>query len=286
MHLSSIDRIDTITPAEFRNEYLAKNKPFIIRNMSHDWAAFHKWNWDYFKGLVGNLSLPVHSVVSGAKSHMLLGDYMELIQNEKIDLNIPDINLLRYTPHLTKDFKFPFIFKGYTKRFPVLTIGGEGSTIPMHFEAGLSHTLHTQFIGRKKVLLMDDNQSPYIYQLPTTNTSAVNFNKWQFRLDTENYPAVDYAKGYECTLEHGDALFIPSGYWQHMEYLESGFALSLRVLPEGIAPKINSLYRQLGNRSLNNTLAKLAPDWWQQFKNKYAREKAHMAMEKNHGLLA
>lgn len=38
----------------------------------------------------------------------------------------------------------------------------------------------------------------------------------------------------EVILEHGDTLFMPAGYWHHMEYLDSGFAMSLRALQPSI----------------------------------------------------
>ena len=39
-------------------------------------------------------------------------------------------------------------------------------------------------------------------------------------------------------LDHGDTLFMPAGYWHHMEYLDSGFAMSLRALQPSLLGKL------------------------------------------------
>ncbi len=48
--------------------------------------------------------------------------------------------------------------------------------------------------------------------------------------DYEKFPALKLAEGFDFILEPGDTLFMPAGYWHHMEYLDSGFAMSLRAM--------------------------------------------------------
>lgn len=57
-----------------------------------------------------------------------------------------------------------------------------------------------------------------------------------YNIDYENlvyrqYPTLKYAEGYEILMEHGDALFMPSTYWNFNRYLEAGFSMTLRSLP-------------------------------------------------------
>ena len=37
--------------------------------------------------------------------------------------------------------------------------------------------------------------------------------------------------GFECHLQHGDTLFIPSRWWHYVEYTTDGLSLSLRAMP-------------------------------------------------------
>ena len=51
MHLQAVDRVDNISPEDFRENYYNPMKPLVIRDLSKDWPATTKWNWDFFKSL-------------------------------------------------------------------------------------------------------------------------------------------------------------------------------------------------------------------------------------------
>ncbi|HEY0272633.1 MAG TPA: cupin-like domain-containing protein, partial [Chitinophaga sp.] len=144
----------------------------------------------------------------------------------------------------------------------------------------LSHIFHTQFIGRKRLLLLENSQSPYIYRMPLTVESAASFVNWHEHLDTQQFPALEYAQAYTETLQHGETLFMPAGYWHHMEYIDSGFAMSLRALDQRLSGKLNGAYHLVGLRGMNNLLIKMAPVWWYHYKRKVARERANKALQK------
>ena len=84
----------------------------------------------------------------------------------------------------------------------------------MHFDIDLSHIIHTQFAGRKRVLRSFPFEEQHkLYRKPWEVLSFVNFEKYfdqaeeQNKLDLVKYPALRLAKGYEVILEHGDSLF-------------------------------------------------------------------------------
>lgn len=288
MILSAIDRVGALSADTFRNDYLLQNKPVIIRRLAHQWPAFSKWNWAYFKQLVGKVHVGVynnvragaHVPVNGNDGEMPFGDYLDLIQQGPAELRIFLFNIFKYAPQINEDFTFPeHLMKGFLKKYPMLFVGGEGSIAHMHYDLDLSHIFHTQFIGRKRVLLLDNSQSSLIYKMPLTVESAASFVNWQDGVDEDNFPALRHAHAHHAILEHGDTLFMPSGYWHHMQYLESGFAMSLRALPAGLTAKLNTLYHLLGMRGANNALIRLAPQWWYDKKRAIAKANAERAME-------
>ena len=99
------------------------------------------------------------------------------------------------------------------------------------------------------------------------------------KLDFEKFPALKLAKGYEVILEHGDTLFMPAGYWHHMEYIESGFAMSLRALQPSIFGKLTGVWNLFGMRTIDTLLKKTMPVKWYNWKQKRIYKKANEAFQ-------
>jgi len=159
--------------------------------------------------------------------------------------------------------------KGFVKKYPMLFVGGVSFITHMHFDIDLSHILHTQFAGRKRVLLFPFEEQHKLYRKPFEVLSLADFSNYykeENHLDFSQFPAIKYAKGYEVILDHGDTLFMPAGFWHHMEYIDSGFAMSLRALQPSITGKLKGVWNLLGMRSIDTVMKKAAPRWW--FENK------------------
>ncbi len=289
MILKQIDRVTDISAEDFGKNYLNPQIPVVVNNLSHHWPAFEKWNWEYFKQIVGEVEVGVYNnsragariPVNGNDGFMKFGEYLDLICQGPAELRIFLFNIFNYAPQIIEDVHFPdHLTGGFLKKYPMLFVGGAGSVAHMHYDIDMSHIFHTQFAGRKRVLLLHNDQSPFIYKMPATVESAANFVDWHEKLDEQKFPALKYAQAYTTILEHGDTMFMPSGYWHHMQYLDSGFALSLRALPAGILPKLNGLYHLLGKRGVNNMLIRFFPDWWYNYKRKAAETNAQKAMER------
>ncbi|MCW3466821.1 cupin-like domain-containing protein [Chitinophaga nivalis] len=290
MIVKHIDRVDNITPAEFKENYYKPRKPVVITagGLSKNWQAHDKWTWDYFKSVVGDKMVGVYNneragantLVNGADDYIAFGDYLDMIQRGPVKLRIFLFNIFQHVPQLVEDFTWPDILaSGFLKKYPMLFVGGAGSIAHMHYDIDLSHIFHTQFLGRKRVLLLENKQSPYIYRMPFTVESAASFVNWHEELDTEQFPALKYAQGHTTILHHGDTLFMPGGYWHHMEYMDGGFAMSLRALDPTLTGKLNGLYHLVGLRGMNNLMIKMAPEWWYHYKRKKARDRAEKLLK-------
>lgn len=288
MQVRPIDSVKEICPADFHTHYLIPGKPLILKDLSRQWPAYEQWTWDYFKSLAGAVEVPVYNntragarvLVNGGDGTMKFGAYLDLIRQGPSEWRIFLFNLFKYAPQLRQDFSFPEAFmKGFLKAFPMLFVGGAGSVAHMHYDIDLAHIFHTQFIGRKRILLLENKQGPYIYRMPGTVESAASFVNWELGLDTERFPALQYAQGFTAILEHGDTLFMPSGYWHHMEYLESGYAMSLRAMPASLGGKLNGLYHLAGLRNFNNMLIRLRPEWWYHYKRRTAHKRADALLQ-------
>ena len=58
--LSPIDTVESIDPESFRRLYLQPRKPVVIKNLTQSWPALQKWDFDYMKQAVGDITVPLY----------------------------------------------------------------------------------------------------------------------------------------------------------------------------------------------------------------------------------
>lgn len=280
MELKAIDKVEDISAEDFKKNYYEPMKPLIITGLAKQWPAYTKWNWDYFKEIVGNEKVALYNNVKSdaytpintADDYKTFGEYIDMIRKGPAGWRIFLFNIFQHAPQLTQDFTWPEnLMKGFVKRYPMLFVGGATSITHMHFDIDMSHILHTQFIGRKRVLLFPHEEQYKLYRKPFEVLSLADFSHYYESNGTPDYnafPALKYAKGYEVILEHGDTLFMPAGFWHHMEYLDSGFAMSLRALQSSVSGKANGLWKLFGMRTIDTVMKKTLPKPWYNYKKK------------------
>ncbi len=288
MMLKHVDVVETIDPNEFRTRYYNSSTPLVIKSLAKNWPAYTKWNWDYFKQQVGNRQVGIYNNVKSdaytpintADDYTTFGEYIDIIKSGPAAWRIFLFNIFDHAPGLAADFSWPeHLMKGFVKKYPMLFVGGQGSITHMHFDIDMSHILHTQFAGQKRVLLFPFEEQKKLYRKPWEVLSMVDFSfyadKEKSKVDFDRFPALRHAHGFEVVLEPGDTLFMPAGYWHHMEYIESGFAMSLRALQPGISGKLRGVWNLFGMRGIDTLMKKTAPQWWYRYK----KEKIFKAAE-------
>lgn len=279
MILNKLDTVATITPSEFKEKYYRQNKPVVIKNLSHNWPAFHKWNWDYLKemagtekvGIYNNVKSDAYTPINKADDYTTFGEYIDMIRQGPAAWRIFLFNVFSKAPQMKNDFTWPDeLMRGFVKAMPMLFVGGEGAITHMHFDIDLSHILHTQFAGRKRVLLFPHEEEHKLYRKPFEVLSMADFSNYydvkKSKIDYAKFPALKYAKGYDVILEPGDTLFMPGGFWHHMEYLESGFAMSLRALNTTFTGKLHGVWNLVGMRNIDTLMKKTIPVKWYNWK--------------------
>ncbi len=279
MQLKPVDTVENISPEDFKKNYYDVKKPLVIKGLAKKWPAYNKWNWDYFIDKVGEKEVGVYNNVKSdsytpintADGYMKFGEYLRKVKAGPLDLRIFLFNIFQHAPDITSDFTWPDeLMNGFVKKYPMLFVGGQGSITHMHFDIDMSHILHTQFAGKKRVLLFPHEEQYKLYRKPWEVLSLANYAHYNEQFDYETYPATRLAQGYEVILEHGDTLFMPAGYWHHMEYIEAGFAMSLRAMQKGLGGKLDGLWKLFGMRGIDTLMKKTAPQWW------YNRKKAQL----------
>lgn len=289
MLLRSVDVINDISPEDFKRNYYDTRKPLVMRNLAKPWPAYNKWTWDYLAEVAGtkkiaiynNVKSDAYTPINKADDYTTFGEYIEMIRKGPAQWRIFFFNVFAHSPQLKQDFTWPDNYvKGFLKSLPSLFAGGEGSITHMHFDIDLPNIIHTQFIGRKRVLLFPNKEQHKLYRKPFEVLSLADFSNYydpeKSKIDVAKFPAVDLAEGYDVILEHGDTLFMPSGYWHHMEYLQSGFAMSLRAFDSTISGKLKGAWNVIGMRNIDTLMKKTMPITWYNWKQK----KIYKAAEK------
>lgn len=288
LKLTAIDRVDTITQQHFINNYLVPRKPLIIRKASESWPALHKWTFDYLKEVVGDQIVPLYDSskadpskpINAAASEMKFADYVDLIQKQPTDLRIFLFDPIKQAPKLLDDYRaLKDLMGGFLDKYPNMFFGGAGSVTFLHYDIDLAHIFHTHFNGRKHVILFDYKWRERLYCIPFATYALEDYDIEH--PDFDKFPALDGIEGQEAILEHGDTLFMPTGYWHWMKYLDGSFSISLRAWDKSWKIKAKSLYNLIIQRKFDDFMKKNFRVKYMTWKEQLAIKRAEKALKKS-----
>lgn len=287
LHLKPIDIIEDISKEEFREKYLIPRKPVVIKNMAKKWPAYEKWTMEYIKEVVGDIEVPLYdsskadpaAPINSSAMKMKFADYIDLIQKEPTNLRIFFFDPIKNAKKLLEDYLPPKeIMGGFLDKYPSMFFGGKGSETFLHYDIDLAHIFHTHFNGRKHVLLFEYKWKERLYKLPFATYALEDYNI--ANPDFEKFPALDGIEGIECFLEHGDTLFMPTGWWHYMKYLDGSFSISLRAWDKSWAVKAQSLWNLTIQRNFDNIMKRKYKNRYMDWKEKKSVEIANKALAK------
>ncbi len=286
--LSPIDVVEDISKSDFELNYLKPRKPLVIKNMAKKWPAYQKWTMDYMKEVVGDKTVPLYDSskadpskpINASAAEMKFGDYIDLIKETPTDLRIFLFDPIKFAPELLEDYIAPKdLMGGFLDSYPNMFFGGKGSVTFLHYDIDLAHIFHTHFNGRKHVILFDYKWKERLYQIPYATYALEDYDVENPNFD--KFPALKGVQGIEAFLEHGDTLFMPTGYWHWMKYLDGSFSISLRAWDKSWMVKAKSLYNLTLQRKFDDFMKANYREKYMQWKENLAVKRASRALEKN-----
>ncbi len=275
---------ENISREEFRENYQLPQKPVILRGLWKEYPALEKWTIDYFKKELGQIVVGVYNAADTKADRstkappikMKFGDYLETITGGPSDLRLFLFNILKHKPELRKDFDYPPITSMYLKHLPFMFFGGKDSVVRMHQDMDFANVFLTQLHGRKLVVLFSPKYSRFLYRYPFNVHSSVDVEHPDF----DKYPALRFVEGYTCILEPGDTLFMPSGYWHYIKYLEGGYAINQRALSPHPAHWFRGFYNVAILSNLDDLMRFILGNNWYQYKLEQTYARANDAMNR------
>ena len=283
-----VTRVKSITKEDFIKNYYKPQRPVLIEDLAKDWPAYKKWNLDYIQGLAGDQIVPLYnneptkgrknSVVPAKK--MKLYDYIQILKTQPTDLRMFFYNVLQKMPELTKDFTYPDIGLNFFKKLPVMFFGGQGSKVLAHYDMDLADLVHFHFHGTKNVTLFAPDQAKYLYKVPFTvhNLEIIDMDNPDF----EKYPALQFAEGVSVRMKHGDALYMPSGYWHYITYLDGGFSITLRAFPRNFKKLARLFSNIIFMRTFENMMRRIIGQKWVDYKEENTLKRVNRRYKKKY----
>ena len=219
---TTIDRRSNISHKELLKEYIEPHIPVILTDATNKWSAMGKLTPEFFKTKYGHLTKEIKGVT------YTLAEVVDLILASSPESPAPypcNLNVEKYFPELLKEFS-PQIVSGKMDRInhPLLPrfmtsgtevyeifLGGRGAAFPyLHYDALFMHTQITQLYGSKDFFMFGPDQTKYMYPREDyPKASPINF----FNPDYEKYPLFKHATPIKITVQEGETLLFPSGWW-------------------------------------------------------------------------
>ncbi len=274
LKLAAVDAVSVVDKTEFQADYFRPLRPLVIKDLATAWPAAAKWTPEFFKEVHGHKEVKVYdaSFVAAGRNYMsgvkrlALRDYIDLITTTEQDLRMFLYNISFEIPELLEDIDFPDLVDGFSRNFVFMFFGCKGSVTQMHFDIDMSHVLHTTIRGKKTVYLFPYEQAENLHRFPFTCRSYVDIARPNF----DEYPALRKAQGYKTTLNAGESLYIPSGYWHHFVYDEAGYSVSLRCSNRTWMGKLQGFYNLAVMSTIDRIMNKLSSQAWFEWKRRQA----------------
>lgn len=230
-----IPRRERLSGDEFLQQHYRTNRPVIITGMLEHFAARSKWNLDYFaqrfsdrmvEVQFGRNADPQYELNSIAhKRQIPFGEYVGMVRDcgSSNDFYMTANNDSKNRESLKELWEdvgtLPEYLNESGSGSGFFWFGPKGTITPFHHD--LTNNFMSQILGRKRVKLIAPCDLPKVYNqrhcFTDIDAKAV---------DLKRFPAMTGVTIHDVELAPGEILFLPVGWWHHVEALDTSVTLA------------------------------------------------------------
>lgn len=263
-------------------------EPRVVLDAARNWAALHRWQPSHLRACAGERKVSVREVLGPplnvyqklakggkitfsqyldwvletadsselqaiARAHLSVAELVEAVSAIEFECSYYlDIKLAELSAALLEDVQAPPWYRSE----PVATLfwcGVLGTSSGLHFD--VTPNCNVQVLGTKHFILFPPSQSDLLYW----NRHGAHCGFDPNCSDFVRFPSARAARGWQCDLRSGEALYIPVG-WFHQVTITSPWAANVnyfwpRPFPQGlIRPSLWRLLARRGWAQLRATL--------------------------------
>lgn len=262
-----IERRGGLSPREFLDDYVAESRPVLIPNALDAWDAMGKWTPEWFGDNYGELRI-------AGDDGPTLGEVVAAIDDDSLDssyyarnlnLTLLDSRLLAdvspLPEHVTVD---NWLRSRLLPTLPRDRFGGELFIAPvqmrypyLHWDGSHVHANFFMIHGTKEIALFNPDQSEWLYPVPgATKVNHRSALDDVYDPDLDRFPLYEKARGTLVTIEPGDHLFIPGGWWHTVRSPTPSVSIVVKMANASNWPAVQADFPQrFSERSFGRALS-------------------------------
>jgi len=226
-----VPRVRGLAPDAFFRDHWCTLRPVILEGLVDHWPAMAHWGLDHFRAL-GNPQVEVQTgreadpdFESNSPAHRTLMRWHELLDRLAGDPTTNDFYMTANNGSVNRKAlarlweeigPLPGFLEKNRMGDGFFWMGPKGTITPWHHD--LTQNFLLQVRGTKRVTLAAPEETPRM------RNHLHCFSQWGTRTDFSGEP--DAPHTLQCDIGPGDMLFLPVGWWHHVEALSMTIGMS------------------------------------------------------------
>jgi hypothetical protein len=231
--LASIERVFGLSGEVFLERYYALNRPVVLQGEMADWPALARWTPDYLREAIGGrlvefqdnraanaqFEMYKHAHRREAPFDMFLEQILRPGAGNNAYLtaynsarNAEALSVL----HTDMGGLDKFLDREASAPNGMMWIGPAGTVTSLHHD--LTNNFIAQIVGRKKIRLAPAAEVGKLYNHQHVFSEIPDLDDPD--IDLALHPRLAQLRFYDITLEPGEILFVPLGWWHQVKSLD------------------------------------------------------------------